>query len=227
MAKKAMILTKSSKNLNKNVESHDPEYVNNEDFDFFNKLFLNNNVKDSQLQHTCSHSRSQHLYSQSPRPAAYIAERPKLLKIANQIAQYDGLRKSDNEERTDIFTQQESTTFQAFLKCLFFRTWYLKTTIILRCIKLCFPSKKFSYKDISVLKDAANMAYWSYRDALRNGIKKVAKHFIEDFKIKSLSHVEKADLEAYFKEDNWKSFLNRFFEVINKEATFIPEFKKA
>ncbi|CAG8766445.1 24172_t:CDS:2 [Dentiscutata erythropus] len=195
---KKVVSTKSSKNLNKNIKSYDPGYVNNEDFDSFNKLSSNNNVEDSQLQHTrsCSRSprrsqlsclRSPRRYSQVSRyqhsqpqsnnqntllfntnyeAAAYVAERPKLLKIANQMAQYDGLRKSDNEERTDILTQQESTTFQTFLKCLFFRMRYLKTTIILRCIKLCFLSKKFSHKDISVLKGAANAAYRSYRDTL-------------------------------------------------------------
>ena len=45
-----------------------------------------------------------------------------------------------------------------------------------------FPSRKFSYKDISALKTAANAAYRSYRDALQSGLKNIAVHFIEVFK---------------------------------------------
>ncbi|CAG8725223.1 33870_t:CDS:2 [Gigaspora margarita] len=37
-------------------------------------------------------------------------------------------------------------------------------------------------EDISALKTAANTAYRSYRNALRNGLEKVAERFIEDFK---------------------------------------------
>ncbi|RIB11982.1 hypothetical protein C2G38_2202017 [Gigaspora rosea] len=148
-------------------------------------------------------------------------------KVANQMAQYDGLIKSDNKESTDVLTQQETMTFQAYLKCLFFRTQHLTKAIINKCIRLCFPSRKFSHKDISALKTAANVAYRSYRDALRNGLKKVARCFIEDFKIESLSQVVQSDVQAYFQKDVWRSFLNRFFDVIDEEATFTTEFKEA
>ncbi|CAG8776392.1 12869_t:CDS:2, partial [Dentiscutata erythropus] len=114
--------------------------------------------------------------------AAYVAERPELLKIAVQMAQYDGLKVSDNKEKTTVLTQLKSVKYQTFLKCMFFRMRHLTTPIILKCIKLCFPSKKFSYKDLSVLKDAANAAYQFYREALRSGLRKIAHYFINDFK---------------------------------------------
>ncbi|CAG8685864.1 25317_t:CDS:2 [Dentiscutata erythropus] len=117
---KKVVSTKSSKNS----ESHDPEYINNEDFDSFNKLSSNNNVEDSQLQHTHSHSRSRHSYSQLP-------------------------KHSQSPRHSQL------------------------------------PRYSQSPRHISVLKGAANTAYRSYRDALRNGVKKVAKHFIEDFKRRS------------------------------------------
>ena len=38
--------------------------------------------------------------------AAYVAERPQLLKIANEIACYDGLDASDKEDRSVVLSQQ-------------------------------------------------------------------------------------------------------------------------
>src|SRR6185295_7659217 len=133
--------------------------------------------------------------------AAYVAERPQLLKIANEMASYDGLDASDKEDRSVVLSQQVrclllysktqykthkmslgSTTFQTFLKCLFFRTRHLTKGIIFKSIKLCFPSKKFSSKNTNVLRSAANAAYRSYREALRHGLEKVAKQYVEDFK---------------------------------------------
>ena len=70
---------------------------------------------------------------------------------------------------------------QTFLKCLFFRMRHLTKGIIFKLIKLCFPSKKFSSKDINLLKSAANGNYRSYREALRYGLDKVAKQYIEDY----------------------------------------------
>ncbi|RIB15527.1 hypothetical protein C2G38_2039305 [Gigaspora rosea] len=115
------------------------------------------------------------------------------------MAQYDGHKMGD--DKSVVLTQQESTTFQTFLKCLFFRTRQLTKEIIIRYIKLCFPSKKLTPKSISVLKAAANAAYRSYRDALRSGLENIAVHFIEDFKC--------------------------FFEEIDEVATFTTEFKEA
>ena len=38
--------------------------------------------------------------------AAYVAERPQLLKIANEMASYDGLDASDKEDRSVVLSQQ-------------------------------------------------------------------------------------------------------------------------
>ncbi|RIB25714.1 hypothetical protein C2G38_2030813 [Gigaspora rosea] len=46
-------------------------------------------------------------------------------------------------------------------------------------------------------------------------------------KIESLSQVVQSDVQAYFQEDVWRSFLNCFFEVFDEEATFTTEFKEA
>ncbi|KAF0415581.1 hypothetical protein F8M41_007612 [Gigaspora margarita] len=143
------------------------------------------------------------------------------------MAQYNSFTKSDNKESTDVLTQQETMIFQAYLKCLFFRTRHLTKAIIHKCIRLWFPSRKFSHKDIFALKMATNAAYRSYRNALRNSLEKVARYFIKDFKIESLSQVVRSDIQVYFQEDVWWSFLNRFFEVINEEATFTTEFREA
>ena len=45
------------------------------------------------------------------------------------------------------------------------------------------------------------------------------------FRIERLDQVETSSVEDYFQEDVWRPFLNRFFEVIDKEATFTTEFK--
>ncbi|RIB23166.1 hypothetical protein C2G38_2139888 [Gigaspora rosea] len=142
------------------------------------------------------------------------------------MAHYDGLKTSDNEERNMVLTQQESMKFQTFLKCMFFRTRHLTKAIILKCIKLCFSSKKFTHKDITVLKVAANAAFRFYREALRSGLRKIAEQFIEDFKIEDASQIEQADVKTYLQEEVWRSFLNRFYEAINEEATLTTEFKE-
>ncbi|KAF0530838.1 hypothetical protein F8M41_012004 [Gigaspora margarita] len=181
--------------------------------------------RSQQHSRSRSNSRKSLSYNSDYEAAAYVAERQNLLKVANQMAQHEGLTKSDNKESTDVLTQQETMTFQAYLKCLFFRTRHLTKAIIHKCIRLCFPSRKFSHKDISALKTAANAAYRSYRDALRNGLKKVQNVSLRI--LKSLSQVIQSDVQAYFQEDVWQSFLNHFFEVIDEEATFMTEFKEA
>jgi len=54
--------------------------------------------------------------------------------------------------------------------------------IIYKAIKLCFPKKKFSARDLNILKKAANSAYRSYREALRVELEKIAVDFIKDLK---------------------------------------------
>ncbi|CAG8791903.1 12095_t:CDS:2, partial [Racocetra fulgida] len=101
--------------LNKNIKSQDPEYINNKDFDSFNKL-LSNNIENSQLQNSCSCSESQysclqspkhsqHFHSQSPKHSQHFHLRSPR-QSQHSHAQYDGLRKSYNEERADVLTQQ-------------------------------------------------------------------------------------------------------------------------
>src|SRR5579883_2705006 len=46
------------------------------------------------------------------------------------------------------------------------------------------------------------------------------------FRIERLNQVETSSVEDYFQEDVWRPFLNRFFEVIDEEATFTTEFKE-
>ena len=46
------------------------------------------------------------------------------------------------------------------------------------------------------------------------------------FRIERLDQVETSSVEDYFQEDVWRPFLNRFFEVIDEEATFTTEFKE-
>ncbi|RIB05867.1 hypothetical protein C2G38_2253576 [Gigaspora rosea] len=155
--------------------------------------------KTSQIQ---LNSRRKLVFSSEYEAAAYVAERSEHLKIANDMAHYDGLKMSDNEERNMVLTQQESMKFQTFLKCMFFRTRHLTKAIILKCIKLCFPSKKFTHKDITVLKGAANAAFRFYREALRSGLRKIAEQFIEDFKIEDDSQIEQADVKTYLQEED-------------------------
>ncbi|CAG8572040.1 18300_t:CDS:2 [Gigaspora rosea] len=174
--------------------------------------------KSSQIQ---LNSRRKLVFSSEYEAAAYVAERSELLKIANDMAHYDGLKMSDNEERN-----MESMKFQTFLKCMFFRTRHLTKATILKCIKLCFPSKKFTHKDITVLKGAANAAFRFYREALRSGLRKIVEQFIEDFKIEDASQIEQADVKTYLQEEVWRSFLNRFYEAINEEAMLTTEFKE-
>ncbi|CAG8667876.1 3661_t:CDS:2, partial [Cetraspora pellucida] len=229
---------------NKISKSHEFEDFDHDDSVNFNKVLTSSNTEDSRMQysnsrslgsqsrsrsryslsrHSCSHSQYSSLQSSHPHyeVAAYVAKRPELLKIVNQMAYYDGLKMSDNEEKT-----MESMKFQTFLKCMFFRTRHLTKEIILKCIKLCFSSKKLSYKDISVLKSAANAAYRFYREALQSGLRKIAVHFIDDFKITCSSRIEQSDIQDYLQEEVWRSFLNWFYEAIDKEATFMTEFKK-
>jgi hypothetical protein len=46
------------------------------------------------------------------------------------------------------------------------------------------------------------------------------------FRIERLDQVETSSVEDYFQEDVWRPFLNRFFEVIDEEATFTTEFRE-
>ncbi|CAG8496553.1 24051_t:CDS:2, partial [Dentiscutata erythropus] len=46
-------------------------------------------------------------------------------------------------------------------------------------------------------------------------------------RIESLSQVQQSDIHDYLQENVWKSFLRRFFEKIDEEATFTTEFKEA
>ncbi|KAF0432808.1 hypothetical protein F8M41_005151 [Gigaspora margarita] len=130
------------------------------------------------------------------------------------MAQYNGFTKLDNKESTNVLTQQV-------------RTQHLTKAIIHKCIRLCFPSRNFSHKDISALKTAANAAYRSYRNALRNSLEKVARCFIEDFKIESLSQVidEEATFTTEFKEA-WRTFMSKCLlkmieEILNDEKKLV------
>ncbi|CAG8795226.1 17490_t:CDS:2, partial [Dentiscutata erythropus] len=153
-SKKQTFLLKHNKPLNdknKNNRSYNPEDYTNEDFDSVNRSLLKNNIEDALVLDKDALVLD---YNDVLNPAAaYIAERQKLLKIANQMAQYNGLTKSDNKENIDVLTQQV-------------RVQHLTKAIIYKCVKLCFLLRKFSHKDISVLKLAANRAFQSYRDAL-------------------------------------------------------------
>ena len=48
--------------------------------------------------------------------------------------------------------------------------------------QVVFSQKKFSARDLNILKKAANSAYRSYREALRVGLEKIAVDFIKDLK---------------------------------------------
>ncbi|CAG8765077.1 19677_t:CDS:2, partial [Racocetra fulgida] len=51
------------------------------------------------------HSRKKIVFESEYKAAVYISERPELLKIANKMAQYDGLKGSDNK-KPEVLTQQ-------------------------------------------------------------------------------------------------------------------------
>ncbi|CAG8726002.1 17018_t:CDS:2, partial [Dentiscutata erythropus] len=106
------------------------------------------------------------LFRSDYKAAAFVAEQPELLKIANQIAHYDDY------------------------------------------------------------KIAANAAFRFYRDALRSGLRKIAEYFINDFKVGYSSQIEKVDVKTYLQKETWQSFLNHFYEVIDKEATLTTKFKR-
>ncbi|CAG8778475.1 16117_t:CDS:2, partial [Dentiscutata erythropus] len=110
---------KINNDQNKIGESYDPvESSNYNDVNDFNKHSHSRHSplqrsysRYSPLRHSSSQSQSQPnnckilLFKSDYEAAAYVAERPELLKIAVQIAQYDGLKVSDNEEKTTVLTQ--------------------------------------------------------------------------------------------------------------------------
>ncbi|CAG8491462.1 307_t:CDS:2 [Racocetra fulgida] len=65
-------------------------------------------VHDTHLYDVLPKSRKTLSFESDYEAAAYVAERPKLLKITNQMAQYDGLKVSDNEEKTTVLTQYQN-----------------------------------------------------------------------------------------------------------------------
>jgi hypothetical protein len=58
------------------------------------------------LQRPQPHSHKKLVFDTEYEAAAYVAERPQLLKIANEMASYDGLDASEKEERSVVLSRQ-------------------------------------------------------------------------------------------------------------------------
>ncbi|CAG8810022.1 13282_t:CDS:2, partial [Cetraspora pellucida] len=84
---------------NKISESREFKDFDNDDSVNFNKVLTSSNTKNSRMQYSNSHCKTL-LFESDYKVAAYVAEQPELLKIVNQMAYYDGLKMSDNEEKT-------------------------------------------------------------------------------------------------------------------------------